>query len=1086
MGRKLFILLLVLVCVNPVLVSQKLHFQKYSILEGLPHSSIYSMLQDSRGFLWLGTDGGGLARTDGISFETFNNANGLSGNVVRALFEDRKGRIWVGTDQGLDCYDGKEFKTFNAYPGLNNATVLTISGDTAGNILVGTWEDGLYALQLSEDTVIQHISTNEGLVGPMILDIEIDSHNKIWLSAVGGISVVDMIEGEPDVEQLLKGLHLPGDIITCSAEDPIGDIWFGTRDNGIFMIPNDPDQHTRVAVIPEFLKFLEQETIWDILWTGPGSCWIATDRLGLLKITDNKVDRIISRENGLPSNQIYRILQDYDGGMWLATLGNGILRYNGDSFKQYELNTSRIGIDVFGIIEETPDRLLVATDEGLYQVNVSNPLNIYTSKIRGSEIPSGFAFTSIEKDLNGIIWLGTDHGIYTYDGKSAVFSAYNRELFSTRINCLFVDHQGRLWIGTDNGFHFFSGSESGFRNEETGLIHNEVQAIIQDKENKIWIGTLGGLACISEIYQDFNEEEGLMNLQVHSLAEDGNGDIWIGTFGGGIYLLDQWHEPVMIRQVQGNELLSSQNIYSLIWADQQTLIAGTESGFDKLTISGDTIRQVIHFDSEDGFSEGSNNLNAVFQSSDQTIWFGTSNSLVSYDMEESFYYDSSPTAYINDLRLDYQKQDWSLEYQIPQWSKLPVNLVLPHHQNHLTFDYTAIHFNNPRDLEFSYFLEGQGQIKLWSPYAADRSVTFQGLSPGEYRMRLKSRTKLGNESKEAIFKFRIKPPFWLTGWFLASSVLILILLIFTIFRLRVRKLRKEKIRLEKIVELRTWEITQQKEQIEEQRDIVINQQQEITDSIQYAEKIQTASLPEAHTLSEYFSDHFIMLKPQHIVSGDFYWLGRKNDHLVFTAADCTGHGVPGALMSMLGVSLLNKIVNEEGIVAPAEILNELRSNILSAFHRTKDFEEGSRDGMDVALCSYDLKRKKLFFAGAMNPLYQIRKNEDTYQLIEHLPDKMPVANYAIMDPFKQKEIELQEGDTLYMFSDGFSDQFGGEKGKKFMKKRFKKMLLSHQYKTMAEQQLAFESTLSEWMKATNGSDMECRQTDDILIIGVKV
>jgi len=142
--------------------------------------------------------------------------------------------------------------------------------------------------------------------------------------------------------------------------------------------------------------------------------------------------------------------------------------------------------------------------------------------------------------------------------------------------------------------------------------------------------------------------------------------------------------------------------------------------------------------------------------------------------------------------------------------------------------------------------------------------------------------------------------------------------------------------------------------------------------------------------------------------------------------------------------------------------------------------------MDVALCSFDIKQRKLYYAGAMNPLYQIRKNGAEYQLLEHTPDKMPVANYSIMDPFQQQEIQLQEGDSLYIFSDGYSDQFGGEKGKKFMKKRFKKLLLSIQDKSMAAQKEAFQSNLQEWMKNRSAKGEDYPQTDDILIIGVKV
>jgi serine phosphatase RsbU (regulator of sigma subunit) len=229
-----------------------------------------------------------------------------------------------------------------------------------------------------------------------------------------------------------------------------------------------------------------------------------------------------------------------------------------------------------------------------------------------------------------------------------------------------------------------------------------------------------------------------------------------------------------------------------------------------------------------------------------------------------------------------------------------------------------------------------------------------------------------------------------------------------------------------------------------------------------------------------------MLHPQQIVSGDFYWMGMKNDHLVFTASDCTGHGVPGAFMSMLGVSFLNKIILEDGVVMPAEILNALRNNILNVFHHNREAEEGSRDGMDVALCSYDMIGGRLYFSGAMNPLYQIRRNGNEFQLIEHTPDKMPVANYSIMNPFRQKEISVQRGDALYIFSDGYSDQFGGEQGKKFMKKRFKQMLLAHQDKSMDEQKRAYQANLEAWMKDKVENSEGYPQTDDILIIGIKI
>ena len=298
----------------------------------------------------------------------------------------------------------------------------------------------------------------------------------------------------------------------------------------------------------------------------------------------------------------------------------------------------------------------------------------------------------------------------------------------------------------------------------------------------------------------------------------------------------------------------------------------------------------------------------------------------------------------------------------------------------------------------------------------------------------------------------------------------------------------ENIKLEKIVDERTREVVEQKDEIARQRDVVTYQKKEITDSIHYAERIQRAVLPNDKILKEKFSDYFVLFRPKDIVSGDFYWMNIKNDHAVFTAADCTGHGVPGAFMSMLGVSFLNKIVNETGIVNPADILNSLRDNIITAL-KQEGTPETTKDGMDIALCSVDLRNRKLFFAGANNPLFLIRKNAEGYELLETQADKMPIGYYSSMEPFTNNEIEIQDGDTVYMFSDGFVDQFGGPEGRKFMKKRFKEMLLAHQSLDMATQGTTFNNIIEEWINHPPADPTQVTftgQIDDIILIGVRI
>ncbi|KPK85054.1 MAG: hypothetical protein AMS27_08440 [Bacteroides sp. SM23_62_1] len=269
-------------------------------------------------------------------------------------------------------------------------------------------------------------------------------------------------------------------------------------------------------------------------------------------------------------------------------------------------------------------------------------------------------------------------------------------------------------------------------------------------------------------------------------------------------------------------------------------------------------------------------------------------------------------------------------------------------------------------------------------------------------------------------------------------------------------------------------LEEQNIEIKHQRDQIFQQKQEITDSIHYASRIQNALLPPEKLLSK-LSDHFILYKPRDIVSGDYYWMTQKDGKTVVLAADCTGHGVPGAFMSMLGISFMNEIVNKSDMTQPNEILNKLRDNVVNSLHQTG--EEGeAQDGMDLALCVINNNKSKLQYAGAYNPLFLIRDDE----LIEYKPDKMPIGIYKEkQDSFTNHEIEIQDGDAMYMFSDGYVDQFGGPGAKKFMAKRFKELLLSIYKKPMNEQKTILDTTLEEWK---GGID----QIDDILVMGFRI
>ncbi|HBF87778.1 MAG TPA: hypothetical protein DDX39_03970 [Bacteroidales bacterium] len=317
------------------------------------------------------------------------------------------------------------------------------------------------------------------------------------------------------------------------------------------------------------------------------------------------------------------------------------------------------------------------------------------------------------------------------------------------------------------------------------------------------------------------------------------------------------------------------------------------------------------------------------------------------------------------------------------------------------------------------------------------------------------------------------------------------------------------------------EIETQRDEIAKHRDLVIEQKDEIESSINYAKRIQNAVLPDSEILKMILGEHFILFKPKDIVSGDFYWATIFKNWQIFTVADCTGHGVPGAFMSMLGISFINEIVRKEEIIQANQILHHLRIRIINSLQQ-KGVSGEQKDGMDISMCVLNLETQTLQYAGANNPLWIVKSEElkvkseelrgeseklkvksnelqvessssykvdekinsdfinfTNFQLYELKGDKMPIAIYLKMDEFTNHEIEINKGDCLYLISDGYEDQFGGSKGKKFMSKNLKQLFIDNCHLSMNEQKEVLEKTLTDWI-----GDGE--QIDDITVMGIKI
>jgi len=362
---------------------------------------------------------------------------------------------------------------------------------------------------------------------------------------------------------------------------------------------------------------------------------------------------------------------------------------------------------------------------------------------------------------------------------------------------------------------------------------------------------------------------------------------------------------------------------------------------------------------------------------------------------------------------------------------------------------------------FSHYLEGFE--KEWHDWSVEYRREYTNLPERTYTFHVKAKNLFNHVSEETTYRFMIKPPWYRTIPVIIAFVLIGVAIFWMIVVLYTRRLRT-------VIRERTTEIREQIELIEDKN-------QDILASITYAQRIQSAMLTPGDYIDGLFPERFILYLPRDIVSGDYYWMIDKGGRIICVTADCTGHGVPGAMMSMMGMSYLNEITSKEELLHSDEILNQLRSKIVDSL-RQKGVQGESQDGMDLALYIVDMDHKMLEYSGAQIPLYLFRDQE----LMVTKADKMPIGiSSKLSSPFTRHVIKLQEGDVLYTFSDGYQDQFGGPRNKKFMIRQLRELLYDIHTRPMRQQKNLLLKRLNDWKAESN-----CEQVDDITVLGIKI
>ncbi|MCE9540759.1 MAG: SpoIIE family protein phosphatase, partial [Bacteroidetes bacterium] len=423
-------------------------------------------------------------------------------------------------------------------------------------------------------------------------------------------------------------------------------------------------------------------------------------------------------------------------------------------------------------------------------------------------------------------------------------------------------------------------------------------------------------------------------------------------------------------------------------------------------------------------------------------------------------------------------------------------LVLSYKQSFFSFEFVALDYAQSTKNQYAFMMEGFDD--KWIHVGNRRYASYTNLDPGEYIFRVKASNNNGVWNEEgASIRIIITPPFWRTNIFYILCLLFVIMVVFGYIKWRERKLNEEKKILEDQVTMRTKELTEANSEI-------VQKNHEITDSINYAKRIQQAILPDKNEIYSILPHSFVLYKPKDIVSGDFYFFkappdlpkreasqgtrqtdstmdrnpspwGKLGGVFFIAAADCTGHGVPGAFMSMIGSEKLHDAVQQSKI--PGEILMLINKGIKTTLHQSQN-DNSTRDGMDIAFCTIDLQNNKVLYSGANRPFLLIRK--DSSEIEEIKATKNAIGGFTENNQsFETHEIQLKPGDTFYIFTDGYADQFGGEKGKKFTTKKFKKLLVEIQNKSMQEQEKLLSNVMDAW-------SLNAEQVDDILIIGIRI
>ena len=1028
---------------------QTYNFRVYGTDRKIPNLVVYTVDQTKDGYLWVGT-GTGIARFDGFDFFTVAYPDSVSGRYPTASFRDKEGTIWYG------CSDGSVFYVKNRslikVDIVNTKSISEILAGPDNNIFIITQGKTVYSVNPAVPSEIFSYSLpSDHVVFSGCFNIS----GELLLGTQENILVCRLKTDTLSILNIIEGFDYSA-VKSIQETEDASRFLAGTDGNGLFTLTFKGGEHIlgRLEGFPD--NALSIQTIEKV---PDGEYCVATFGEGVVQFSltegNEKIQNIrkYNTETGLNSDDIRSVFRDNQGNYWFGTYGNGLSMLTSYAFSFFIPGNSS---DKNNIIYVTGynDKYLLGTPAGFHLFDPVKGMSESFTKLAGRTGPA--EITSFYLDAENNLWIGTaGSGVFLMRKGGVPVQFYRSgESGTDNVRDLKTDDRN-VWLATVNGVIVLdktTGTRIKTYNIDNGLLHSSINSIYIDRKGRVYVGNNEGekLYLIDrnyEIHIGKGDMTGSTVNRIQGVTEARDGNIWISTRGNGVFRFN--NDSISLLDRSG-ELLSNY-CYSILADKDNNVWVGHEKGFSRINTSTGSISTYGTEYTKGGLC----NPAGMYESADHKVLIGTTEGLAIYDLNKEIREATQPLTNlnyitINDVRYDYQ----------------PV-ITLPYKKYIIRLNFVGIFFSEPEKVFYSTYVEDFDDT--WSKFSATRDIPYN-LGDGKYKFNIISVNHDGESQPDPLtFTIIIKKPWWRTWWAILGWLTILSSLVVIIIKIREQSQKKVQEYLETELEARTSEVVKQKGEIELQN-------LEITDSINYAKRIQTSILPDFNKLREAFRDAFLIFQPRDIVSGDFYWFDKLDeDKFILVCADSTGHGVPGAFMSMIGSTLLQDIVSRQRVSKPSEILTLLDRQIFTTLNQ--NIELGvSNDGMDMVVCEFNLKKKHVRFASAMRPVIIVIGGESFYIK----GNRSAVGGESVMEKyFDDQEYYLSEGDTVYLFSDGLPDQFGGADGKKLKIARLKRIIEQVSDKSMSEQKQIITKFYTDWKG-------NYEQVDDILLIGVKV